>query len=136
MNDSYLIQFLKFSFILLLFPTFSIAQTDSSYLKTEEVLEDLLQEPIGEIDDSNLYELVEELLRNPINLNNADVSELQRIPGVDLASAQLIVDHKKKYGDFFSINELNAVQNLDQKIIKQISPFVFVPPPEFLQTIL
>ena len=37
-------------------------QTDSSYLKTEEILEDILQEPVGDIDESDLYDQLEQLL--------------------------------------------------------------------------
>ena len=46
-------------------------QTDSTYMTTEEVLEDILQEPIVETDNSDLYEILEQLLREPINLNEA-----------------------------------------------------------------
>jgi len=61
-----------------LFPFYnSSAQTDSTYLNAEEVLENLLQEPTNEEDNSNLYELIEQLLLNPIDINTAEVSELQ-----------------------------------------------------------
>ena len=76
----------------------SYAQTDSTYLKTEEVLEDILQEPIGEVDESDLYDILEQLILNPINLNTASVEELTRIPQVDISDARLIVNHRKKYG--------------------------------------
>jgi len=127
-------RFLKISFQFLLALIFltkiSFAQTDSTYLQTEEVLEDILQEPIGEIDDSDLYESIEQLLQNPINLNTATGNELQVIPGMDINSAKLILDHRNRYGNFFSVNELNAVQNLDKSRIKNIKPFLFVVKPK------
>ena len=127
-------QFLKitfqFLFALIFLLEISFAQTDSTYLQTEEVLEDILQEPIGEIDDSDLYESIEQLLQNPLNLNTAKVNELQLIPGMDINSAKLILDHRKRYGNFFSVNELNAVQSLDKSRIKNIMPFLFVTKPE------
>ena len=98
----------------------SSAQTDSTYLNAEEVLEDLLQEPTNEEDDSNLYELIEQLLLNPIDINTAEVSELQQIPAIDLKTAKLIVNHRKKYGNFFSVvlvcgdpNDFCSRQRLD-----------------------
>jgi len=103
-------------------------QTDSTYMTTEEVLEDILQEPIVETDNSDLYEILEQLLREPINLNEAHLDDLQRIPGMDLSSAQLIINHRNKYGKFFSVSELNAVQNLDRELIRNISPFISVTP--------
>ncbi|HLG31612.1 MAG TPA: helix-hairpin-helix domain-containing protein [Ignavibacteriaceae bacterium] len=116
-------------FLLIIFPISQIQifpQTDSTYITTEEVLEEILQEPIVETDNSDLYEIMEQLLREPINLNEAQLADLQRIPGMDLSSAQLIISHRNNYGKFFSISELNAVQNLDRNLIKNISPFIYV----------
>lgn len=110
----------------------SFAQTDSSYLTTEEILEDILQEPTGEFDDSDLFDKVEQLLLNPINLNTAPVDELAQIPEVDASSAKLIVDHRSKYGKFFSLSELNSVENLDRNLIKKITPFLFVDKKDIL----
>ncbi len=114
----------------LLFPLTNFPQTDSTYLQTEEVLEDILQEPIGEIDDSDLYESIERLLQNPLDLNTATVKDLQVIPGMDINAAKLILDHRNRYGNFFSVNELNAVQNLDKSRIRNIIPFLYVFKPE------
>ncbi len=112
-------------FICFLFPFYnSYAQTDSSYLNAEEVLEDLLQEPTNEEDDSNLYELIEQLLLNPIDINTAEVSELQQIPAIDLETAKLIVNHRKKYGKFFSVNELNAVGGLSKEFVDKVKPYL------------
>ena len=102
------------------------AQTDSSYLKTEEILEDVLQEPDAETDNSDLYDQLEQLMLNPINLNTATVSDLLQIPELDNYSAKLILDHRDRYGNYFSVSELNAVQNLDKNLIKKITPFVIV----------
>ncbi|HEY6436274.1 MAG TPA: helix-hairpin-helix domain-containing protein, partial [Ignavibacteriaceae bacterium] len=104
----------------------TFAQTDSSYLKTEEVLEDILQNPEGEIDESDLYDILEQLMLNPINLNSASVDELTRIPEVDISDARLIVSHRNKYGNFFSLSELNAVVDLNKELVKRITPFLYV----------
>ncbi len=101
-------------------------QTDSSYLKTEEIMEDILQEPTEEFDNSELYEEIEQMMMNPLNLNKATVDDLTTIPGMDLNSASLIVNHRNKYGNFFSLNELNSIENLDIKIVRNIAPFVYI----------
>ncbi len=112
-------------FIYFLFPFYnSYGQTDSSYLNAEEVLEDLLQEPTNEEDDSNLYELIEQLLLNPIDINTAEVSELQQIPAIELETAKLIVNHRKKYGKFFSVSELNSVRGLSKEFVDKIKPYL------------
>lgn len=104
----------------------TFSQTDSSYLRTEEILEDILQEPVGEIDNSDLYEQLELLMLNPVNLNTASVNELLSIPIMEINAAKLIVEHRKKFGNFFSVNELYAVENLDNTLAHKIAPFVYV----------
>ncbi|MBT8382721.1 MAG: helix-hairpin-helix domain-containing protein [Ignavibacteria bacterium] len=128
-----LYKFLRLLFLFIpvsfLISTISLAQTDSSYLQTEEVLENILQEPVGEVDNSDLIEDIDLLLKNPINLNRATFEDLQIIPGIDINTAKIIIDHRNKYGNFFSVNELNAVQNLNKKVIEGLSPFLFVEKP-------
>ncbi len=102
------------------------SQTDSSYIEAEEVLENILQEPSEETDNSDLYESVEYLLNHPINLNTAKIPDLQQIPELDLESARLIVSYREKFGYFFSVKELNAVQGLNKDLIQKISPFLEV----------
>ncbi|GBD86699.1 helix-hairpin-helix motif protein [bacterium BMS3Abin03] len=114
-------------------PGILLAQTDSSYIETENVLEDILQEPTGQSDDSNLFDILEQLKRNPIDLNKADISDLQQIPGVDLHTAQIIIKHRKRYGNFFSTQELYAVQGIGKDEVKMMMPFIKVIHPSELQ---
>ena len=106
--------------------SFIFPQTDSSYLQTEEILEDILQEPVGEFDESDLYDQFEQLLLNPIDLNKATIDDLIQIPELDISSARLILEHRKRYGNFFSLGELNAIQGIDKNLIKKITPFLTV----------
>ncbi|NNG27373.1 MAG: hypothetical protein HKM87_07595, partial [Ignavibacteriaceae bacterium] len=114
----------------------AFAQTDSSYLRIEEVLEDIVQEPVEETDNSDLYEELEYLIKNPIDINSSDISELQSLPGMDLASAELIINHKNKYGYFFTVGELKIVENLDNELIKKISPFITVKKIDFEEVVV
>ncbi|MFC2103513.1 ComEA family DNA-binding protein, partial [Bacteroidota bacterium] len=117
---------LNVSILLILFSSVFLAQTDSAYIKAEEVLEDVLHESDDDLDKSNLYEFIEQLLLNPIEINSSTISEIQQIPGLDAEAASLIYKHRLKYGNFFSIDELNAVRGLDSKIIDKIKPFLTV----------
>jgi len=117
---------LNFFLLTLIFSSFVFSQTDSTYIGAEEFLEDLLQEPDESQDNSNLYEIVEQLILNPIDINSASISELQEIPGVEAETASLIFNYRKKYGSYFSSDELNAVRGLNKEIIKKIKPFVIV----------
>ncbi|MCU0332635.1 MAG: helix-hairpin-helix domain-containing protein [Ignavibacteriaceae bacterium] len=120
------------------------SQTDSTYLRTEEILEDILQEPVGDIDESDLYDQLEQLLLNPININTATIDDLVQIPSIDISTARLIIEHRKKYGYFFSLNELNSIENLNKELVKKITPFLYidrkpseeVEPPGKMETIV
>ena len=119
-----IVKYLLFIFFIPIFQTLS--QTDSTYLEAEDALENILQEPTGEVDNSNLYEIVEQLIRNPLDLNKSDADDLMQIPQVDLEIAKLILNHRKKYGVFFSVEELHSIQGLGKDLANQIIPFVYV----------
>ncbi len=84
------------------------------------------RESTEEIDNDQLYEVFDNLSRNPINLNKADLSDLQKIPFIDLAAAKSIIDYRNKYGTFFSTNELYSVEGLNDELVRKIVPFVSV----------
>lgn len=107
-------------------------QTDSSYIKTEEIIDQILDEPGEETDDSDLYLQLEELLNNPVDLNSADVFELQKIPFINSLDALRITEHRSKYGNFFSVNELYSVQGIDTSTVSKILPFVSVDTKELI----
>lgn len=115
---------------LLLFISFNVASgqalNDSTSISAEEIISDLQQEPTEESDNSDLYDVIEELISNPVNINDAELSELLRIPFMAISTAELILKHRKKFGHFFSVNELYSVENLSKNIIEKISPFLTV----------
>ena len=110
-------------FLLLLINTF--AQTDST-LTSEQLIQDLLEESSIDLEDDYLYDLLENLEDNPVNLNTADINTLLTIPFLDLNSAQNILDYKKQYGKFFSTKELFAVKGLDNSIARALQLFTVV----------
>ena len=55
------------------------AQLDSTSIITEEVLDNILVEPDEETDSEELVEILEELIRNPIDINLADVFDLSKL---------------------------------------------------------
>ena len=116
---------LIFIFLILSFCNiYAQIEEDSTYFETDETILDLLQEPSEESDNSDLYNLIEELIENPLNINEANQDELQRIPYIDFQTANLIVNYRKKYGHFFSINELNSVKGISVETVRKISSFL------------
>ena len=111
---------------ILTFHTIIFSQTDSTAINSEDAINDLLQESTDEIDNDQLYELFEDLKRNPVNINKANISDLQRIPFIDLGTAKSIIEYRKKYGTFFSVQELYSVPGLNDELVRKIDPFVSI----------
>lgn len=116
-----------FLYLLILFSistNYIYAQLDSTSIITEEVLDNILVEPDEETDSEELVDLLEELMRNPIDINLADVFDLSKLPNMDQQSAQIIIKHRNKFGYFFSPTELFAIRELNKQLIESILPFI------------
>jgi len=125
---------LKFIYFLLLLISLSnystYAQLDSTSIITEDVLDNILVEPDQEFDSEALVEIVEELIRNPIDINLVDAFDLSKLPYMDLQSAQRIIEHRNNFGYFFSTTELFSIRELNKQLIESILPFIKTSKPE------
>ena len=72
-----------------------------------------------------------QLPAKPIDLNLANVKELQELPGVGPVTAQRIIDLRQKSGRFKRVEDLLAVRGISQKKLDALRPYVTVsaPPP-------
>ena len=78
------------------------AQLDSTSRITEDVLDNILIEPDVETNSEELVDILENLIRNPIDINRVDVFDLSKLPYMDPQSAKIIIEHRDKFGYFFS----------------------------------
>jgi competence ComEA-like helix-hairpin-helix protein len=65
----------------------------------------------------------------PIDLNLANVKELQELPGVGPVTAQRIIDLREKSGHFHRVEDLLAVRGISQKKLDAMRPYVTVSAP-------
>ena len=63
------------------------------------------------------------------DLNRADRSELEQIPGVGAKLAQSIVDHRGEKGRFQSLDQLRDVKGVGPAIYDKARPYLRVEPP-------
>ena len=59
-----------------------------------------------------------------ISLNRASQEYLERLPGVGPVIAGRIVEYRKEYGDFQSIEELVKVKGVGLKTVEKLKPYL------------
>ena len=67
----------------------------------------------------------------PIDLNVANIKELQELPGVGAVTAQRIIDLREKSGRFHRVEDLLAVRGISPKKLDAMRKYITVsaPPP-------
>ncbi len=101
------------------------AQIDTT-ITSGRILQDILEESSIDLEEDYLYDQLEELSDNPIELNKATIDQLLTIPFLDLNSAKLIIDYRKEYGKFYSTNELKLIDGLDNDMAEVLRLFTTV----------
>ncbi|WP_304057676.1 helix-hairpin-helix domain-containing protein [Levilactobacillus namurensis] len=56
----------------------------------------------------------------PLNLNQATVTDLQKLSGIGAKKAQKIVDYRTEHGDFKTVNDLTQVAGFGEKTVARL----------------
>lgn len=59
-----------------------------------------------------------------INVNTADASQLEELPGIGPALAERIITHRESHGEFGSLEELAAVSGIGPAVLENIADLV------------
>ncbi|MEO0083477.1 MAG: helix-hairpin-helix domain-containing protein [candidate division WOR-3 bacterium] len=73
-----------------------------------------------------VQEIIEELTKNPLNLNTANLEDLLRIPYLTPILAYKIFEARKNKGNFKSVSELLNITGIDQELLAKIKPLIFI----------
>ncbi|MGB2590354.1 MAG: helix-hairpin-helix domain-containing protein [Candidatus Acidiferrum sp.] len=65
----------------------------------------------------------------PINLNTANAEQLQEVPGIGPATAEKILQMRKSYGPFKSVDDLRAIRGIGPKRIEKMRKYLTVAAP-------
>jgi comEA protein len=65
----------------------------------------------------------------PVNLNTATSEELQQVPGIGPATAEKILQMRKSYGAFKSVDDLLAIRGLGTKRLEKMRKYLTVGKP-------
>lgn len=68
------------------------------------------------------------LLGQTIDVNSADATTLEALPGVGPALAQRIVDYRGQHGPFGTVKGLQNVSGIGQKLALRLEPLIQVVP--------
>ena len=65
---------------------------------------------------------------HPVNLNTASAAELQQVPGIGPSTAEKILQARKSYGSFKSVNDLEAIRGIGPKKLEKMRKYLTVAP--------
>lgn len=91
--------------------------------RIEYIAQDLESE---DIDFTTLFDNLDQLIEQPINLNEASIEELKESLLFNEIQIAGIMAHRKRYGNFVSIYELKYVDGFNASNISFVLPFIGV----------
>lgn len=62
----------------------------------------------------------------PININTANSEELQLVPGIGPVTAEKILQMRKSYGPFKSVDDLRAIKGIGPKRLEKMRKYLTV----------
>jgi len=62
----------------------------------------------------------------PVNINTANAEELQLVPGIGPATAEKILQMRKSYGAFKSVDDLVAIRGIGKKRLDKMRKYLTV----------
>ncbi|MCS7189550.1 MAG: helix-hairpin-helix domain-containing protein, partial [Bacteroidia bacterium] len=96
--------------------------------RIELQLEDQAESAPEGIDWTQTADILEELARNPLDLNRASDLQLMRVPGMTSTLLRALRRHQARYGPLVSIYELQAIPEFTEQAFRAIQPYVTVRP--------
>lgn len=96
---------------------------------TQFLIENLVQESEGEsFDFDTQFEYLEAYRQDPLDLNKATEQELVAFGLFSAIQIQALLLYRERYGQIFSLYELQGVPTFDQQTIVRLTPYVSVAP--------
>ena len=92
----------------------------------EKLAENIFSIQDIDIDYSQLYENLAQILSNPIDLNEATDEQLRSLYILNEIQIHNLITYRDNQGPFISAYELQAVEGFDQTVIDTLIPFVTV----------
>lgn len=99
---------------------------DTLIISDEEQIEELIESQSEDAEDSKLLDRLSHLKENPIDLNSASATSLEKIPYINSVIAENIIQYRTANFSFKSISDLLKVDGIDKELYIKIQPYVRV----------
>ncbi len=124
------VAFLVFAFLLA--NGVNLAQVVPPAKTNDDAIEDKIENAANTTDESidltELGELLQQLLENPVDLNKASDIELAQTGLFTQAQVKAIINHRQATGHFISVYELQSVDFFSAANFQEIEPYITVAP--------
>ncbi|MPM76314.1 ComE operon protein 1 [bioreactor metagenome] len=81
---------------------------------------------IGEIRSHPPQSQTSTATESKININTADISELQELSGIGAKKAQDIINYREENGHFKSVEELQEISGIGEKTVEKLKNLVTI----------
>jgi hypothetical protein len=105
------------------------AAMDTTFVEPPEALLEPLTEEAVSGDPTELLELIEELLENPLDINTAGAGEFALVPAFTPRIAEAIVRYRETAGAFGSIPEIQLVDGVGPDVFLAARPYLTIGEP-------
>ncbi len=93
---------------------------------TEQQLETLTASEEAETEDDSFIQALDHFRRNPLNLNTADINELEEFSFLSSLQIDNLLAYRKLLGNLLTIYELQAVSSWDLPTIRKLLPYIII----------
>jgi hypothetical protein len=114
------------TFLLFLLCAFHFSWSQNEEIDLEQFAERLFQVQDQNLDFEDIYESLLLYYTNKVNLNKVEPSTLASLYILSPLQLSSFFEYRDRFGDFLSINELQAIPNFDVTTVRDLKPFVTV----------
>ncbi len=89
-------------------------------------IENIAERSEQELDYSDLLDGLYYYLENPLNINYAEFDEFKQLLFLSDFQINKIIEYRNRYGNFLTLYELQAIEGMDEALIRLLIPFISV----------
>ena len=91
-----------------------------------DIMEKLIENTESTIDYTDLQDQIEYLLQHRLNINSATRQDFQKLFFINNQVIEAIIAHRKEFGEYLSLYELQSIENIDENTLYQLTFFLMI----------